>query len=262
MKPARFLPPASDEPADEHEIKLRIEPRSQLAPVVERIEALAAEDGNAAHDTLAAEIGDAFGLDDIAGIKGIGHVERFMVYHDTRALDLYRCDASLRTRRRRNGKCRVNAKRSGKGDGSHGVAVRREWRYTLAPDVYDFLERARFRPLALHHFADLLGRRGDARLGLSPVVQIQKCSTRIELCGAGGERFLLSLDRFRGFDCRTPEIGGTTGELREVELEALNGKATRELASICDHMSLPPGVEQGRPKYQLLVEELGIESGS
>ena len=43
MKPARFLPPASDEPADEHEIKLRIEPRSQLAPVVERIEALAAE---------------------------------------------------------------------------------------------------------------------------------------------------------------------------------------------------------------------------
>lgn len=257
MDASTFLPADSCEPVDEHELKLRIEPRSQLAPLVERIERLATEEGNAAHETLATDIGEAFGIDDIAGIKGIDHIERFSVYHDTRALDLYRCDASLRTRRRRNGKCRVNAKRSGE-TGARGYVVRQEWCYTVAPDVYDFLERAGFRPLALHHFADLLGRRGDARLCLSPVVQIQKRSTRVEFVGAGGERFLLSLDRFRGFDCREPEIAGTTDELREIEIEALNGKATRELASIHAHMSVPPGAEPGRPKYQLLVEELGI----
>ncbi|HVH17838.1 MAG TPA: hypothetical protein VNF72_06025 [Myxococcota bacterium] len=44
----------------------------------------------------------------------------------------------------------------------------------------------------------------------------------------------------------------------DFEIEALNGKATRELASIHAHMSVPPGAEPGRPKYQLLVEELGI----
>jgi hypothetical protein len=186
MDTPTFLPADSCQPVDEHEIKLRIEPRSPLAPLLLRMERLAAEEGNAAHETLAADIGEAFGIDDIAGIKGIEHIERFSVYHDTRALDLYRCDASLRTRRRRNGKCRVNAKRSG-GTGARGYVVRQEWCYTIAPDVYDFLERARFRPLAQHHFADLLGRRGDARLCLSPVVQIQKRSTRVELVGAGGD---------------------------------------------------------------------------
>lgn len=259
MDAPTFLPASSCEPVDEHEIKLRIEPRSELAPVVDRIERLAADEGNASHETLAADIAEAFGLDDLAGIKGIAHIERFSVYHDTRALDLYRCDASLRTRRRRNGKCRVNAKRSGRA-GARGYVVRREWRYTLAPDVFDFLERARLRPLARHHFGDLLSRGGDARLSLSPVVQIQKRSTRIELAGAGGERFALSLDRFRGFDCRAPEIAAATGELREIEIEAMNGRAERELGSIHDHLRIPPGVEQGRPKYQLLVEELGIDA--
>src|SRR5262245_37246884 len=169
-----YLPPDSLEPCDEHELKLRVEPRSPLADAAVRIERLAAEEAGASNEALVAEIGEAFGLDDIAGIKGIAYVERFSVYHDTRALDLYRCGASLRTRRRGNGKCRVNAKRAGGRSGARGVVVRREWCYTLAPYVFDFLERARFRPLAEHHFADLLGQRGDARLCLSPVVQIQK----------------------------------------------------------------------------------------
>jgi hypothetical protein len=45
-----FLPVDSHDPIDEHEIKLRVEPRSPLAAVAQRIEELAAEDGNAAHE--------------------------------------------------------------------------------------------------------------------------------------------------------------------------------------------------------------------
>ena len=253
-----YLPSETFDHDDEHELKLRVEPRAPIAPIVGRIERLAAEEGEAAHETLAGDIGEAFGIDEISGIKGIAHIDRFSMYHDTRALDLYRSDASLRTRRRGNGKCRVNAKRYDGRGGARGCVVRREWRYTLAPDVFDFLERSRFRPLVEHHFGELLGRRGEARLCLSPVVQIHKRSTRIEFSGAGGQQFLLSLDRFRGFDCRTHEITRSTRELREIEIEALNGKASRELESIREPVSRLPGIALGRPKYQVLVEALGI----
>jgi len=238
-----LLPRESHDPADEHELKLVLEPHGPMAALVDRVD----------------ELAEAFGLGALSEIDEVGHIDRFSVYHDTRSLDLYRADASLRTRRRRKGMCRVNAKLQDGRGASHGYVVRREWRYDLAPDLFEFLEQARFQPLVEHHFGELLARRIDAERGLVPVVQIHKRSRRIELRTASGERFLLSLDRFRGFDCRGGEIGRSTRELSELELEARNGKASRRLEAIRDRVRSLVGAAPGRPKYSMLVETLGIE---
>ncbi|HVN41001.1 MAG TPA: CYTH domain-containing protein [Myxococcota bacterium] len=237
-----LLPLESRDPVDEHELKLVVAPNSPMAALVDRIDDLV----------------EAFGLGALEELEEIDPIDRFSVYHDTRSLDLYRADASLRTRRRRKGLCRVNAKLHDGRGATQGYVVRREWRYDLAPDLFEFLEKARFQPLVEHHFGELLARRVDAERGLVPVVQIHKRSRRIELRAASGERFLLSLDRFRGFDCRGGEIGRGTPELCELELEARNGKASRRLEAIRDRVSPLVGAEPGRPKYSLLVETLGI----
>jgi hypothetical protein len=245
-----LLPLESHAHEDEHELKLVLEPNGPMAALFDRIERGAA----GAHD-----LAEAFGLGALTELEEVGHIDRFSVYHDTRSLDLYRADASLRTRRRRKGMCRVNAKLHDGRSAAQGYVVRREWRYDLAPDLFEFLQKARFRPLVEHHFGELLARRIDAERGLVPVVQIHKRSRRIALRAASGERFLLSLDRFRGFDCRSGEIGRGTPELCELELEARNGKASRRLEAVRDHVHPLAGAAPGRPKYSLLVEALAID---
>jgi CYTH domain-containing protein len=236
------LPLESLDPVDEHELKLVIEPHGPMAALVDRVDDLV----------------KAFGLGALAELEEVDPIDRFSVYHDTRSLDLYRADASLRTRRRRKGLCRVNAKLHDGRGARHGYVVRREWRYDLAPDLFEFLEKARFRPLVEHHFGELLARRIDAERGLAPVVQIHKRSRRIEIRAGSGERFLLSIDRFRGFDCRSGEIGRRTPELCELELEARNGKASRRLEEIRERVRPLAGAAPGRSKYSLLVDALGI----
>jgi inorganic triphosphatase YgiF len=239
-----MLPLKSRDPVDEHELKLVVEPHGPMSALVDHVD----------------ELVKAFSLGALAELEEVAPIDRFSVYHDTRNLDLYRADASLRTRRRRKGRCRVNAKlHDGRGARS-GYVIRREWRYDLAPDLFEFLEKARFRPLVEHHFGELLARRVDAERGLVPVVQIHKRSRRIEIRAESGERFLLSIDRFRGFDCRGGEIGRGTPELCELELEARNGKASRRLESIRDRVRPLAGTAPGRPKYSLLVEALGIDA--
>lgn len=239
---AALLPLESRDPVDEHELKLVIEPHGPMAAQADRVD----------------ELVKTFGLGALAELEEVAPIDRFSVYHDTRSLDLYRADASLRTRRRRKA-VRVNAKLHDGRGARHGYVVRREWRYDLAPDLFEFLEKARFRPLVEHHFGELLARRIDAERGLVPVVQIHKRSRRIEIRAGSGERFLLSIDRFRGFDCRSGEIGRSTPELCELELEARNGKASRRLEAIRDRVRPLAGAAPGRAKYSLLVDALGID---
>jgi hypothetical protein len=247
-------------PEDEHEIKLHVEAGGAIARIADRIERLAARADDATLDAIAGDIYRALGLDVSAGISGISRIDRVSVYHDTGALDLHRGNASLRIRRRRSGKYRVNAKTE-ESPGSPGHAIRREWRYGLAPDAFARLAQVGFLPLVERHFGDLLAPPLDARWCLSPTVRIHKRSTRIGFTGPSGQRYLLSLDRFRGFDCRIAGAERSTRELREIEVEARNRKASRQLAAIRDHVALLPGIAPGRAKYQYLVEELGIEAG-
>ena len=253
-----LLPREARRRGDEHELKLEVDAGSPLARAVERIEELAAQESEATHRAIADAFEQLFGLE-VSGIKKISRVQHFSVYYDTAELDLCRLDASLRMRRRRSGGYRVNAKSPDVCGDHRGHLVRGEWRYTLAQEVFEFLERMRFLPLVEHHYAEVFEGPIDARRALAPVVQIHKRSARIQLLQAGGQSLLLSLDRFTGFGCRDGEVARSTRELREVEIEALNDKAARGLGAVCDRLASLRGVTLCRPKYQTVVRELALD---